>query len=231
MDPAFSGQALDLDVMTDPDLESELGPVLLAARLAGIAELEAISWRSAVDTDRCLAVLNFAEHRGEAEYRRGVLQGWRATSLGRTAGATWARSTLDRVGRRPQFEYHYQAFLALNADVLNVCSDWQVRSIDGVDEVNDHQDEAYDRWVLERFVALADRAHPVVRGFGAWLERYSRYANRLDVASRRVQAGDTEWLTRPTLDSYHTVWFELHEDLLCTLGRTRHGESSQPDAP
>jgi hypothetical protein len=26
--------------------------------------------------------------------------------------------------------------------------------------------------------------------------------------------------------SYHTVWFELHEDLLCTLGLERGSESS-----
>jgi hypothetical protein len=26
------------------------------------------------------------------------------------------------------------------------------------------------------------------------------------------------------IDSYHTVWFELHEDLLATLGRQRSQE-------
>jgi hypothetical protein len=26
--------------------------------------------------------------------------------------------------------------------------------------------------------------------------------------------------------SYHTVWFELHEDLLCTLGIERSSEGS-----
>jgi len=43
----------------------------------------------------------------------------------------------------------------------------------------------------------------------------------------RVDAGDTEWLTSPRLDSYHTVWMQLHEDLLLALGRDR---SAEPDA-
>jgi hypothetical protein len=28
------------------------------------------------------------------------------------------------------------------------------------------------------------------------------------------------------VDSYHTVWFELHEDLLCTLGLERSSETT-----
>jgi len=43
-------------------------------------------------------------------------------------------------------------------------------------------------------------------------------------ASHALVAGEHTWLTRPTVDSYHTVWFELHEDLLATLGRTRSDE-------
>jgi hypothetical protein len=32
------------------------------------------------------------------------------------------------------------------------------------------------------------------------------------------------------MDSYHTVWFELHEDLLATLGLER-GATAPPDDP
>jgi hypothetical protein len=32
------------------------------------------------------------------------------------------------------------------------------------------------------------------------------------------------WLTRPMVDSYHTVWFELHEELIGMAGRTRSAE-------
>ncbi len=35
----------------------------------------------------------------------------------------------------------------------------------------------------------------------------------------------TEWLTKPTILSYHTLWFQLHEDLLATLGLERAAET------
>jgi hypothetical protein len=34
-------------------------------------------------------------------------------------------------------------------------------------------------------------------------------------------AGDRAAFTAPLVESYHTVWFELHQDLLLTLGRQR----------
>jgi hypothetical protein len=33
------------------------------------------------------------------------------------------------------------------------------------------------------------------------------------------------WLTRPMVDSYHTVWFELHEEMIGLAGRTRATEA------
>jgi hypothetical protein len=40
-----------------------------------------------------------------------------------------------------------------------------------------------------------------------------------------VKSGDTTWLTRPIIDSYHTVWFELHEELILAAGLTREDEA------
>jgi hypothetical protein len=38
---------------------------------------------------------------------------------------------------------------------------------------------------------------------------------------RRLNDGEREWLASPTIDSYHTVWMQLHEDLLLALGLER----------
>jgi hypothetical protein len=35
------------------------------------------------------------------------------------------------------------------------------------------------------------------------------------------------WLARPLIDSYHTVWFELHEELILATGRTRGTDDAQ----
>jgi hypothetical protein len=40
-----------------------------------------------------------------------------------------------------------------------------------------------------------------------------------------AMAGDTTWLARPIIDSYHTVWFELHEELIAASGLTREEEA------
>ena len=44
---------------------------------------------------------------------------------------------------------------------------------------------------------------------------------RLDEAYDKVLAGEHDWVSGARIDSYHTVWFELHEDLLRMLGRER----------
>ena len=36
--------------------------------------------------------------------------------------------------------------------------------------------------------------------------------------------GDLDLLTKPIIDSYHTIWFELHEELIALAGRTREAE-------
>jgi hypothetical protein len=51
--------------------------------------------------------------------------------------------------------------------------------------------------------------------------RLSRYLERLEFAYDRILAGEIDWVSGVRIDSYHTVWFELHEDLLRILGRTR----------
>ena len=38
------------------------------------------------------------------------------------------------------------------------------------------------------------------------------------------------WLVRPLIDSYHTVWFELHEELILAAGLTRESEAKAGDA-
>ena len=58
------------------------------------------------------------------------------------------------------------------------------------------------------------------------MARFGRYRERLDRALIRVDGGDHTMLAAPLTDSYHTVWFELHEDLLTTLGIERSQEAS-----
>ena len=97
---------------------------------------------------------------------------------------------------------------------------WQLRTVDGVTAPNDHRDPAYDGKVLDLFADLDRRAEPVCVELAAALPRFGRYRERLGAALGRARAGALEELA-DSLTSYHVVWFQLHEDLLVTLGRTR----------
>jgi hypothetical protein len=44
------------------------------------------------------------------------------------------------------------------------------------------------------------------------------YRRRLSNALAKLEAGDYRYLTVPDRDSYHTVWFELHQHLIKLLG-------------
>ena len=56
------------------------------------------------------------------------------------------------------------------------------------------------------------------------MTRFGGYRPRLRAARERVAEGASDWLTSPRIDSYHTVWMQLHEDLLLALGRDRASE-------
>lgn len=51
---------------------------------------------------------------------------------------------------------------------------------------------------------------------------YAQYLDRLETAHDRIRDGETTFFTGTDVESYHNVWFELHDDLLRTLGRERN---------
>ncbi len=62
---------------------------------------------------------------------------------------------------------------------------------------------------------------PIADGLSEALRRFAFYSERFMAALDRVDHGERKWVDAPRIDSCHTVWFELHEDLLATLGLDR----------
>jgi hypothetical protein len=123
----------------------------------------------------------------------------------------------------------YDDFRAVNADFKHLVTDWQLKG--GPDGVpNAHDDADYDAAVLARLDDVHTRAMPIIAAAAAQLPRLSSYATKLAAALDKVRAGDTAWLTRPLIDSYHTVWFELHEELIVAVGLTRDEAARSGDA-
>ena len=80
--------------------------------------------------------------------------------------------------------------------------------------------------MISRLVDIDDRLRLVLGDLEAAAPRYRVYRKRFAGALDRVLAGETDYFTKPVIPSYHTVWFELHEDLLASLGIDRASERS-----
>ncbi|WP_106398411.1 transcriptional regulator [Actinocorallia populi] len=145
---------------------------------------------------------------------------WRLTDAGRAEHARLIADELTAAGARASVEAAFDRFLVLNPELLDLCTAWQLRAVDGVMTANDHGDTAYDARVLDRFADLDRRAAAVCAELSAVLPRFARYRVRLAEALDRAASGALEYVTDSTT-SYHTVWAEWHEDLLLTLGKSR----------
>jgi hypothetical protein len=148
-------------------------------------------------------------------------KGLRLTPAGRDLHTQWARIPPGEV--EAAVERSYTRFLDLNRELIRVCNDWQVRP---GNVPNNHTDPTYDWSVLDRLVVIDDRVAPILRSTATNVTRFGSYRARLRAARDRVHEGEHDWLTSPRIDSYHTVWMQLHEDLLLALGRDR---SSEPE--
>ena len=192
-------------------------------RLAGFAPAVAVAERVGLPVDVVERQLTAAADQGRAVFRNGPRVGWTLTPEGRRHGQALLAAELERAGVRPQVESAYERFLTLNRRLLDTCTRWQVRDL-AERVLNDHQDPEYDRAVLAELMEIDALAQPICAELGRCLARFGRYGPQLTVALQRVVDGDPDWFTKPLIESYHTVWFELHEDLLATLGRARNGE-------
>jgi DNA-binding MarR family transcriptional regulator len=194
--------------------------VLHGLRLKGFAEPEAVAELTGLAHDDVVKHLDALHDEGLVVHREGRVTGWQVTAAGRLEQERLLAEEVDDLGVRAAIEDAYRRFLALNGDLLDVCTAWQLRD----DVINDHADLAYDAGVVDRLNELHAHAEPILADLEATLDRYDGYRDRLDGALARLRDGETDWFTKPLIDSYHTVWFQLHEDLLNTLGIERSQE-------
>jgi len=142
---------------------------------------------------------------------------------GRQAHAAWARLTPDSE-EEVLAKATYERFLVFNVEFLRICTDWQLKP---GNQPNDHSDAAYDFKILERLDRLDERAGALVEAMGKAVSRFADYRGRLTEALDKI-SDDRAWLASPRCDSYHTVWMQLHEDLLSAVGVNRADEA-QPE--
>ncbi len=226
------GWARELGIpIVEPDTQAEVVPSPCAELITADAVIRVLVVKGYAGPDGIATALGGAQDDAAAVLDRLVADGiaeaaagsFRLTVDGKAIGrekiaedsANWradnALAALD-------------AFLALDHRMKDTVTAWQMRDVDGAQTFNDHTDPAYDAEVLGRLAALHVDAAAWLTPLVAGLPRLATYGQRLEQAAAAAATGDGRYVASPRVDSYHGIWFELHEDLILLAGRNRADE-------
>lgn len=195
---------------------------LTALRIKGFAKPEILAEGLGVSSEDCAPIIAELLAEGLASETR---LGAKLTEAGKAAEADVLSA--ERAGIAPdQMQAAFDGFNALNGPFKALITDWQSREIDGEPVPNDHSDPAYDAAVLERLTALDAETRRLCETLGTLSPRMGQYGPRFARALVKIHDGQHRFVAAPLIDSYHTVWFELHEDLITLSGRTRADEAA-----
>jgi biotin operon repressor len=148
------------------------------------------------------------------ERAAGRRPGWMLSPRGRDVHAAQAEADVPEEVRAQVMEQYKGFFLRVNDRTKELCAVWQTTS-DGERRLD----------LLAELHELHERAAPALVRTGEAIPRFARYRERLATALERA-GRDPRYVVSPLVDSYHTAWFECHEDFLVTLGLSRHEEGS-----
>jgi len=125
------------------------------------------------------------------------------------------RASIDAAALEPPFA----RFLPLNRQFKVIITEAQQGGISASDHAG---------WpaLLESMNGLHAEFRPIVSETGEVAPRLAGYGPRFDVAFDAFSAGDHSMLASPLKDSYHTVWFEYHEEMIALTGRDRATEEA-----
>ena len=150
--------------------------------------------------------------------------GYRVTELG--AGRVDELYAREREQAGQVIEDVYEAFAPINDEVKQIVTDWQMRPVAGELTVNDHSDRRHDERVIARLRRTDAKVSIALSPLSTTLTRFDLYPRRLRRALTLIDEGDHSMVAAPVKDSYHTVWFELHEELIILSGRNRADEEA-----
>jgi hypothetical protein len=209
---------------SDPDFQ-----VLHTLRCIGVSSEERVATASGGTRYDTGARLRTLSGQGLVALDPGPFGGWGLTDDGRTTEQELVRGELELSGAHDHVRRWYEFFLEFNPTLLQICSDWQMRKVGESHLLNDHRDIDYDAKVLSRLMRIDESGQLICGELAARLSRFGVYGLRLSNALERALAGDPAYVA-DAMESYHTVWFQLHEDLLVTLGITRDQERGDRSA-
>ena len=106
-----------------------------------------------------------------------------------------------------KYEEQFAKFVIMDQKLKKIMYDWQGKTIGDQYIINDHTDREYDFSVLERLFDIDEKLRNLLKGE----EIYKELLSKLEYALQQVESGDYDWMAKYTIDSYHTVWIQIHE--------------------
>ncbi len=167
---------------------------------------------------RVAALLAQAEATGRALASRGA---YTLSPLARVALDGRYEFYFAELRADAAFGAQYERFEVVNKSLKQVITDWQTIVLGGSSVTNDHSNKDYDAAIIDRLGEIHEQVDPILAGLAGKLPRLAIYARKLLAALEAAEDGDIEWVSDIRRESYHTVWFELHEDILRIMGRER----------
>jgi len=200
--------------------------VLKVLLIKGVAATDQVALNLDCDPETVQAAVN---QLGADGLVVAVSGGHRLSADGKLRALAAFDADRERVGADRLVEL-LGSFHGLDLRMKDTVTAWQLRA--GGDEpvFNDHSDATYDNQVLERLAALHRDALAWMVPLSAALHRFGRYHVRLERSLSAARGGDQRYVASPRVDSYHSVWFELHEDLIRLVGRRRSDSEEEAAA-
>ncbi len=179
--------------------------VIRALQLKGFGSIEATA--HALETDEA-AVQSVIDSLGERVNvtPRGVL----VTPEGREWLTAQMAAEQASVDTEALIEL-YDQFMPLNDGFKEFVSAWQLSEQAPADLA---KVTAETQGLHQDFTAILAASVDLV-------PRLTPYLHRFEFAIEALVGGDISMLASPLKDSYHTVWFEFHEEMIHLIGRTR----------
>lgn len=205
--------------------------VLHAVRLLGVGGTAKIASRFGLPTDEVGDLLEDFRACGWVSHTVfGGLGGWSLTDAGRSANVAQLRAELDACGARAQVAAAHGRFLQLNGRFQQAATDWQLHPKPGDPlAANDHSDLRWDDRVIAELDTLGRLLPQITDPVAARLTRFAGYPQRYASAISRVHQGRADFVDGVGRQSCHSIWLQLHEDLLATLGLERGDEPEAHD--
>jgi pyruvate, orthophosphate dikinase len=193
-----------------------------ALLIKGAATPEQLGEAMHAGSDRLEPLLATLEHEGLVEKGGG---GLRLSAAGKLAALGLFTADRATVGEKRSVDI-LEEFHSFDQRMKDIVTAWQVRDVAGEQVLNDHSDAAYDAQVLSELAALHSDMEMWLAPLSGAMRRFAVYRVRLGRAAERARDGDQRFIASPRVDSYHSIWFELHEDLIRLAGRRRSDEAS-----